>query len=129
MTVCTNHVALGDLIEDRLPFAVADAFGDVEVLGFEVVELEDQGVGLAAVDAGVAAEELNEVGGSFGDQGLLVEEGFRDVSMFVRGVVFLFVGGSAGTAVSCLADSATCGARRRRRVGGVDGSVRRALSG
>jgi hypothetical protein len=41
MTVCTNHVALGDLVEDRLPFAVADAFGDVEALGCEVVELED----------------------------------------------------------------------------------------
>ncbi len=57
MTVCTNHVALCDLVENRLPFAVADAFSDVEALVFEMVELEDQRVGLAAVDAGVFAEE------------------------------------------------------------------------
>ena len=99
MTVCTNHVALCDLVEDRLPFTVPDAFGDVEVLGFEVVELEDQGIALAAVDAGVLAEELDEVSGPFGDDRLLVEEGFRDVALFVRGVVFLFVGRSAGAAV------------------------------
>jgi hypothetical protein len=99
MTVCTNHVALGDLVEDRPPFAVADAFSDVEVLGLDVIELEDQGVGLAAVDAGVLAEELDEVCGSFGDEGLLVTEGFRDVALFVRDVVFPFIGGAAGAAV------------------------------
>jgi hypothetical protein len=37
MTVCTNDVACGDLVEDRLPVAVADAFGDVEALVSERV--------------------------------------------------------------------------------------------
>jgi hypothetical protein len=32
MTVCTNHVAGGDLVEDGLPGAVAEAFGDADVM-------------------------------------------------------------------------------------------------
>jgi hypothetical protein len=58
MTVCTNHVACGDLVEHRLPVAVGEASGDVEVLVPQMVELEDERVGLAAVDARPLAEEL-----------------------------------------------------------------------
>ena len=99
MTVCTNDVALGDLVEHGLPVAVAETVGDVEALVPEVVELEDQWIGLAAVDAGTFAEELDEIGGAFGDDGLLATQGLGDVALPVRGVVRVFVGGSACAAV------------------------------
>jgi hypothetical protein len=41
MTVCTNHVAGGDLVEHGLPVAVTEAFGDIEVLALEMIERED----------------------------------------------------------------------------------------
>jgi hypothetical protein len=41
MTVCTNDVT-GDLVEHRLPIAVAQPCGDAEVLVPEMVELEDE---------------------------------------------------------------------------------------
>jgi hypothetical protein len=44
MTVCTNDVAFGDLGEDGLPGAVAQALRDVEALLSEMVELEDERV-------------------------------------------------------------------------------------
>jgi hypothetical protein len=43
MTVCTNDVALGDLVEDSLPFAVAEAFGDVEPLASRWSNSRSQG--------------------------------------------------------------------------------------
>lgn len=61
MTVCTNDLALADLVEDRLPAAIADAFGDVEALVVEMVELEHERIGLASVDAGSVAEERHEL--------------------------------------------------------------------
>jgi hypothetical protein len=99
MTVCTNDVALGDLVEHDLPVAVAEAVGDVEALASEMVELEDQRIGLAAVDAGTLQEELDEIGGALGDDGLLAKQGLGDVALPVRGIVLVFVGGSAGAAV------------------------------
>ncbi len=59
MTVCTNDVALGNLVECGLPGAVANTFGDLEALVAEMVELEDDRIALAAVGAGVVAEELD----------------------------------------------------------------------
>jgi len=47
MTVCTNDVALGDLVEDRLPVAVTEALSDAEALVAQVVELEHQRIALA----------------------------------------------------------------------------------
>jgi hypothetical protein len=40
MTVCTNDVALCNLIEDVVPVSVPDAGGDRELLVPKVVELE-----------------------------------------------------------------------------------------
>ena len=59
MTVCTNHLAGVDLVEDRLPAAIAETGCNAEVLVPEVVELEDQRVGLAAVGAWALAKELD----------------------------------------------------------------------
>jgi hypothetical protein len=55
MTVCTNHVALGHLVEDALPSTVSKALCDAKLLIPKVIELEDDRVGLAAVDAWVLA--------------------------------------------------------------------------
>ncbi len=49
MTVCTNDLALCHLVEDALPFAVSKALPDTELLVSEMVELEHDRVGLAAV--------------------------------------------------------------------------------
>jgi hypothetical protein len=60
MTVCTNDVALGDLVEDCLPVPVADALADREALVPEVVELQDERIALAAVCAWMLAEERDQ---------------------------------------------------------------------
>jgi hypothetical protein len=99
MTVCTNHVARGDLVENRLPFVVAETSGNVEVLVPEMVELEDQRVGLTAVDARPRAEELDEIGRPFDDDRAFTARRVRDVAPAVRGAVLLFVGGPAGATV------------------------------
>ena len=49
VTVCTNDVALVDLIEDRLPAVVPEALGDREGLVAQVIELEHEWIRLAAV--------------------------------------------------------------------------------
>jgi len=99
MTVCTNHVADGDLVQDGLPVAVAQACGDVEVLGSEMVELEDEWVGLATVSTRPSAEELDQVGGALGDGRLFAARRVRDIAAAVRQVVVLFVGRPAGATV------------------------------
>jgi hypothetical protein len=99
MTVCTNDVALGNLVEDGRPGAVADALGDIEALELAMVELEDEWVGLAAVSARPLAEE--------GDQPLRALDGQRSLAVsrrlhvpcLVRGVMLAFVVGAAWPAV------------------------------
>ena len=53
MTVCTNNLALCHLVEDALPLAVSETGSDAELLVAEMVELEDDRIGLAAVHARV----------------------------------------------------------------------------
>jgi len=54
MAVCTTHDALFDLGRDPRPArAVRDHGRDIEFLVTKVVELEDNDVLLAAVDAGM----------------------------------------------------------------------------
>ena len=55
VTVCTNHLALCHLVEDALPIAVSNALRDAEFLVPQMVELQDDRVGLSAVDAGMLA--------------------------------------------------------------------------
>lgn len=70
VTVCTNHVALCHLVEDALPFAVAKALPDAELLVAQVVELQDDRVSLSAVDAGMLAQKRNQIGDPFSDYAL-----------------------------------------------------------
>jgi hypothetical protein len=53
VTVCTNQLALCNLVEDVLPIAVADAIGNPELLVSKMIELEHDRIALAAVDAGM----------------------------------------------------------------------------
>ncbi|HSS42541.1 MAG TPA: hypothetical protein VLK37_08340 [Solirubrobacterales bacterium] len=55
MTVCTNDVALCNLVEHVIPVAVPHSARDVEFLVPQMVELEYDGIGLAAVNARVFA--------------------------------------------------------------------------
>jgi hypothetical protein len=106
MTVCTNDVALGDLVEDRLPVAVSEALSDAEALIAQMVKLEHQRIALAAVDAGVLVEEADEESNPFANDSLLPSLRVCEVSVAVRCVVLLLVLGSASAAV--VVSLATC---------------------
>src|SRR5690242_11883423 len=60
VTVCTNHLALVDLLQHGLPFVRPQAGRDVEILVGQMIELQDDRVGLSAVDAGPLAKELDQ---------------------------------------------------------------------
>ena len=53
MTVCTNDLALANLVKDALPLAVPKPVPDAELLVAKMIELEDHWVSLPAVDAGM----------------------------------------------------------------------------
>ena len=100
VTVCTNHVALGDLVEHSLPAVVSQALGDAkELVAVPMVELEHDGVRFPAIDAGVGSEVLHETFGALDRQGLLAGERLREISPAVGRVVLSFVCGTAGEAV------------------------------
>jgi hypothetical protein len=99
MTVCTNDVALGNLVEDGLPVAVAETFGYAEALVPEVVELENQRIGLAAVDAWVLSKERQQSRGALDGRCTLAADSGGNVACAVCGVVLAFVGGTAWPAV------------------------------
>jgi hypothetical protein len=75
MTVCTNDVALGHLVEDALPRAVSKPLSDAEFLVSEPIELEHDRVALAAVDARVLTQVSHQILDAFSDQGLLAAFG------------------------------------------------------
>jgi hypothetical protein len=56
MTVCTNDVALCNLVENVVPVSVSNTRRNREFLFPKVVELEYDGIGLAAIDARVLLE-------------------------------------------------------------------------
>jgi hypothetical protein len=99
MTVCTNDLALCNLVEDALPIAVSDALGDAELLIPKVVELEDDKIGLAAVRAGMLAQERNEVVEAFRGDLLLSLSGLIDAAPTIGSVVLLLVRGSTRAAI------------------------------
>lgn len=63
-----------------------------------MVELEDDGIPLAAVDAGVRVEVLEEVRGAFEPQLLFLDLRLVDVPLAVRRVVLFAVRRAAGAA-------------------------------
>jgi hypothetical protein len=64
MAVSADHLALGDLVQDVLPPSATQLETDRECFVAEVVELEDNGVSLSAVDAGIARKEVDQELGS-----------------------------------------------------------------
>jgi len=57
MTVCTNDLALCNLVEHALPIPISKTLGNAELLVPEVVELEDHRIALPAIHAGMLAQE------------------------------------------------------------------------
>ena len=99
MAVCANNIALRYLVEDGLPAAPADACGDGKLLVTEVIKLENDRIGLAAVGARMTPEELNEKGRALGDEHVFSTRRRRDVALPICDVVRSFVGSSGGAAI------------------------------
>jgi hypothetical protein len=64
-----------------------------------MVELKDDGVGLAAINARVVAEVGNEKDESLSEQSFLPPRSGIDVALFVGPIVLLLVIGPAGPAI------------------------------
>jgi hypothetical protein len=75
MTVCTNDVALGHLVENALPSAIPKPLSNAELLVSEMIELEHDRVLLAAVDARVLSQIRHQILDAFSDKGLLATFG------------------------------------------------------
>lgn len=99
VTVCTNHLALCNLVEHALPGAVAEALADREALVTQVVELEDHRIGLAAVDARVLAEVADQELQSFRPDLFLAAPSLIDIPCPMSPVVLALVSSAAGSAV------------------------------
>ena len=99
VTVCTNDLALCNLVEDALPVSALKALGDAELLVPEVVELKHDRIGLAAVDAWVLSQIGDQILKALSDERFLSSSRLLDVSLTVGAVMLLLVGGAAGSAV------------------------------
>lgn len=99
MTVCTNDLALCNLVEDALPVATLDTLGNAELLVSEMVELKDDRVGLPAVNARVLSQVGDEKLDAFSNHGLLSGPRLLDVSLAVGSVVLLLISGPTRAAV------------------------------
>ncbi|HET9153311.1 MAG TPA: hypothetical protein VFN85_04265 [Solirubrobacterales bacterium] len=99
VTVCTNDLALCNLVEHVLPSAPLKSLRDRELLVSQMVELEDEGIVLSAIDTGVLEQERDYELRPFFDQRDLSLAGGSDVTSFVRRVVLLLVLRSAGPAI------------------------------
>jgi hypothetical protein len=64
VAIAAHDLAFLYLLEDALPVSVRQSTADIEFLIGQVVELEDDWVGFAAVDARMAGEELDQVLGA-----------------------------------------------------------------
>jgi hypothetical protein len=91
MTVCTNDLALCHLVEDALPLTVPEAGGNAELLVTKMVELKDDGIGLATIDAWMFPQVCDQEVDAFGDDNLLPSPGRLDVPLAIRRIVRLLV--------------------------------------
>jgi hypothetical protein len=71
MTVCTNDVALCNLVDDASPVPVPETTPDIESLVPTVVEFQDDGIGLAAIDARMLREKNQQISNPFDCKSLL----------------------------------------------------------
>jgi len=60
VTVCTNDLALCNLVEDALPISVPETLADPEAFVAEVVELENDRIVLPAVGTGMLAQVVDQ---------------------------------------------------------------------
>jgi hypothetical protein len=91
MAVGTDHLALCDLVEDALPASVRQRLRNLERLIPEVIELENDRVGLAAINAGMGAEVLDEVDGPLERQDALAVARLLHIALPVRQVMLSLV--------------------------------------
>jgi hypothetical protein len=99
MTVCTNDVALCNLIDDALPVSVPETASDVESFVATVVEFQHDGVRLAAVDARMLCEEIDEVANPFNCQPSLSLQRIRYITLAIGDIVLVVVVRTARSAV------------------------------
>jgi hypothetical protein len=99
VAVTAHDLAFVDLREDVGPRIVRELGPDVEALVAKVVELENDWVGLPAVDARVLREVLEEKLRPFSPELGLPVLRSRDVSRTILQVVLTPVRGLAGAAV------------------------------
>ena len=99
VTVCTNDLALCNLVEDALPLAVPEALSNAELLVAKVVELEDNWIALSAIDTGMPAQIGEEILQAFSCQCFLAPDRLIDVSLPMTPIVLLLVGRPAGSAI------------------------------
>jgi len=99
VTVCTNDLALCNLVEHALPISISKALGNVELLVSEMVELENDRVGFAAVCARVFTQVGDQILEALRDDEPLPRHGLSDISPAVNPVVLLLVLSSTRAAI------------------------------
>ncbi|TML37637.1 MAG: hypothetical protein E6G29_01065 [Actinobacteria bacterium] len=94
MAVGAHDLALRHFFEDALPAATFEHLADPKQLLADVVEVEDDWIGLPTVDAGVAPEEVDQIPRA-GQPDLPLRSGsLVDVAFLIGQVVLLAVRGS-----------------------------------
>jgi hypothetical protein len=91
MAIRTHDLALGDLVQHRLPATLIDPSRDAELLVAQMIELEDERIALPAVDAVSLAKEIDEVCVAPGDKRAFAAHRAGDISVFVPFVVLVQV--------------------------------------
>jgi hypothetical protein len=100
VTVRANDIALCDLVIYCLPASHAHALTDIELLVEQVIELQDQGITLTAVNTRAHTKELNDVFGALSGQMLFAADRPLDVELFTFYVTLVLIPSSAVPAVS-----------------------------
>jgi hypothetical protein len=80
---------------------------DVELLVSQVVEIEDDGVGLPAVGTRMSLEVVEQEQDAFAEAPIVADAGLLDVALLVRRIVLLAVGTPAGLAVAITTPTAS----------------------
>jgi len=95
VTIGADDLALGDLVEYRLPAAIPDAGADVEALVALMIELEHDWIRLSAINARVGGEVLDQRQVALFGKPPLAPSRVLDVLGTVRDVMLMVVIGAA----------------------------------
>ena len=115
MTVCTNDVALGDLVEDGCQLRSRRPLAMLKLLGPRWSNSSTSGSVSPQSTHGCVAEERHEVGGALGYGRSLAAQGVRDVPLAVRCSSARVCRPPGRVGSSCRAGRVPFGARRSRR--------------